>query len=400
MKLMNTHDKLLLFRREVREELKRILQYWETYTVDNQRGGFYGRVTFENKPVADAPRAVVITSRILWTFSMAYRQFRHHRHLAMADRAYHYLQNHFRDTLHGGVYWSVTANGEPLETRKQLYGNAFAIYGLSEYYAASRFKPALEFAKELFQVIDKHGFDPQYGGYWEAFARDWQPIDDMILTKSPYGKTMNTHLHLLEAFTNLYRVWPDSTLRQRLENMMDVFLTRIINPETHHLRLFMTKDWQSKDEVISYGHDIEASWLLYETAEVLRDEKLMKRVADISIKMAEATVAGLGTDGALNYEYDPATKNLNTERSWWVLAEQMVGFLNAFQLTKAPHFLDKAEQSWKFIKAFQRDATGGEWHIAVKADHEIPKNDKVTFWKCPYHNARACQETMRRLGDL
>lgn len=383
--------------RENLAEWKRILAYWEKYTPDYQRGGFHGRVNYNNQPVLDASRSIILTSRILWTFSLAYRYFHRRKYLVLADRAYHYLYNHFRDTKNGGVYWSVTATGEPLETRKQLYGQAFAIYGLSEYYAASKFKPALDFAQELFQTVDKHGYDAEFGGYFEAFGTDWGLVDDLILSKMPWNKSQNTHLHIIEAFTNLYRVWPDTLLRERVVHLSNMFLEKLISTKTYRLRLFFDQRWQPKDETISYGHDIEASWLLWETAEVLNDHTLSERVKQVCIKMAQAACTGLGDDGALNYEYDPATNHLNRERSWWVLSEQMVGFLNAYQLTGETHFREKADKSWEFIKKHVLDKEKGDWFGTVNPDLTPVKGDKVNFWKCPYHNSRACYEVIRRL---
>ncbi len=385
------------FARENLAEWKRILAYWEKYSPDYQRGGFHGQVNYDNQPVLDAPRSIILVSRILWTFSLAYRHFHRKRYLVLADRAYHYLYNHFRDAKNGGVYWSVTAAGAPLETRKQLYGHAFAIYGLSEYYAASKFTPALDFAQELFKTVDKHGYDPDKGGYFEAFGPSWELVDDLILSKMPWNKSQNTHLHIIEAFTNLYRVWPDTTLRQRVVHLTDTFMEKLVSQKTYRLRLFFDQNWNPKDETISYGHDIEASWLLWETAEVLNDHERSGKVKQLCIKMAEAACTGLGQDGALDYEFDPATNHRNHERSWWVLAEQMVGFYNAYQLTGEEHYKDKSLKSWEFIKKYVLDTQKGDWFGTVKPDLTPVRNAKISFWKCPYHNSRACYEIVRRL---
>jgi cellobiose epimerase len=388
--------------RAFRQELSAILNYWDKYTPDGA-GGFHGRITNSNKPVADAPRSVVVTSRILWTFAMGHQYLHNARYLVRARQAYQYLTNHFLDPQNGGVYWSVNANGTPLDTRKQIYGQAFAIYGLSEYYLASRHATALETAKQLYQLVEKHAFDPDQGGYFEAFGSGWGPIDDYILSQAPWSKSMNTHLHLIEAYTNLYRAWPDAGLRLQIKSMLDVILKYIVDPQTHRLRLFFTADWRPKDNIISYGHDIEASWLLYETAEVLHDEALTARVKQRMISMAEAATTGLGKDGALHYEYDPASGHTQYNRNWWVAAEQLVGFYNAYQLTRQEHFRAKAKVSWEYIQAKFIDHKNGEWHSTVSYDPTtgtgapVP-GDKVHFWKGPYHNARACAELWRRLG--
>ncbi|MCF0056416.1 AGE family epimerase/isomerase [Dyadobacter sp. CY356] len=382
-----------------KKELINILDYWEKYAVNRKDGGFYGRVNYDNEGIADAPKAVVITSRILWTYSMAKRLLNNPKYLTLADRAFQDLSIHFIDAKEGGVFWSTEANGKPLEMKKQVYGNAFAMYGLSEYYRTTNFPPALERAKEIFYVLEKHAFDPVNGGYREAFARDWSETNDYILSKSPYNKSMNTHLHLVEAYTNLYRVWPDKTLKKQTAAMLEAILDHIVNNETSRMELFFTEKWESKDKIISYGHDIEASWLLYETAEVLKDEKLLKKTRDRCIKMAVAVSTGLSPDGALNYEYDPETKHTKSERSWWVAAEQLVGFYNAYQLTKINDFKIKSERSWAYIENKFIDKERGEWFGAVKEDGTPVRGDKVDFWKCPYHNARACAEMWKRLAE-
>jgi mannobiose 2-epimerase len=380
-----------------RKELISILSYWEKYGQDTEKGGFYGRVGYDNKPVKNAEKSVVLTARILWTFSLAHRLFREVGYLTLADRAYQQLVKLFYDTEHGGVYWQVNADGTPADTRKQIYGNAFAIYGLSEYYRVTNFLPALEKAKELFTLIEKHAFDKRNGGYREAFARDWSATDDYILSKSPWIKSMNTHLHLIEAYTSLYSVWPDKFLKQQTTGMLESILNHILNSSTNRMQLFFDEQWKPKDNIISFGHDIEASWLLLETAEILHDKKLIQKVKQKSVLMAEAATTGLSRDGALNYEYDPETAATHTDRSWWVLAEQMVGFYNAYQITGQEHFRSKSERSWGYIVNNFIDRDRGEWFGTVKEDGRPVKGDKINAWKCPYHNARACAEMWKRL---
>ena len=381
-----------------KKELLSILTYWEKYGPDLEKGGFYGRVNYENQAIKDSERSVVLTGRILWTYSLAHRLFKEAKYLTLADRAYQQLVKYFFDPEHGGVYWSVKADGTPLETKKQIYGNAFAMYGLSEYYRVTHYQPALDKAKELFNVIEKYAFDKVNGGYREAFGRDWSKTDDYILSKSPWIKSMNTHLHLVEAYANLYSVWPDPKLKKQTSDMLEAIITRIVNPQTNSMELFFDEKWTPKDHIVSYGHDIEASWLLFETAEILHDERLIEKLKKVSIAMADSASKGLAADGALNYEYDPATKHLQTDRSWWVLAEQMVGFYNAYQLTKDEQYKVKAERSWDYIVEKFVDHEKGEWYGTVKADGTPVKGDKINFWKCPYHNSRACAEMLRRVS--
>lgn len=382
-----------------KKELIRILDYWEKHSIDNENGGFWGEVNSENNAQKEADRSIVLISRILWTFSMAHRVLKQANHLTIADRAFQYIIKNFIDPEFGGVYWSVSFKGEPVETKKQIYGNAFAIYGLTEYYRVTNHKPALQAAQAIYNQIEKHAFDAKNGGYKEAFARDWTKTEDYILSKSPWIKSMNTHLHLIEAYTNLYSVWPDEHLKQQTQNMLSMIQKHIINDKTNTMQLFFDLDWKPKDNVISYGHDIEASWLLFETAEVLHEKAVIDKTKRISIKMATAASSGLGDDGALSYEYNPITKHTNTERSWWVLAEQMVGFYNAFQMTNDTQFREKAERSWDYINNHFLDLENGEWHSTVTADGKPIIGSKINFWKGPYHNARACAEMMRRLGD-
>lgn len=383
---------------EVYQEFLRIFQYWETHTVD-PRGGFYGRVDANNQPDPKAEKAIVLNARILWSFSLAYRVTRNPEYRTLAYRAYRYIKTYFWDTKNGGVYWSVNADGSPSITKKQLYGQGFALYGLSEYYRATEDHEVLEDAKQLFHTLIEKAYDPKKGGFIEAFNEDWSQTNDYILSKGEERKSMNTHLHLIEPFTNLYRVWPDPALKEHIRSMLENdFITHIIDPKSYHMRLFFTEDWQVKSTEVSYGHDIEASWLLYETAEVLNDKALLAKAKDLSLKMATATLEGFNTDGALTYEFDPATGHKNEDRSWWVLSEQMVGYFNAYQLSGKQHFLEKSQKSWDFIKKYLIDYRNGEWFEKTDPTHQPSlKADKVNAWKCPYHNSRACYEIWHRM---
>jgi mannobiose 2-epimerase len=387
------------YAQEVRQELRRILTYWQTYAPD-PRGGFYGRVDARNQPDPNADKAIVLNARILWTFSMASHALRDPAYRPLADRAYTYIRDYFFDQKNGGVYWSLRADGTPGEAKKQLYGQGFALYGLSEYVRATKNAEALALAKKLWQTIEAHAFDPRHGGYIEAFAPDWGPTDDYILSKGEARKSMNTHLHLIEPFTNLLRVWSDASLKKQTRRMLEeTFLGHILDPDQRRMRLFFTEDWKVLSPDISYGHDVEASWLLYETAEILGDKPLLGKVKDVSQKMATATLDGLNPDGALTYELNPETGHKNEERSWWVLSEQMVGYLNAYQLSGKQHWLEKSLNSWGFVKKHLLDLQNGEWYVGANAQDEPARRaDKITAWKCPYHNGRACEEVARRLG--
>ncbi|MDB5239667.1 MAG: N-acyl-D-glucosamine 2-epimerase [Spirosoma sp.] len=394
-------------RAELRQEHKDILAYWQRYAPDPVNGGFYGRVDYQNRPDPNADKGIVLNSRILWTFSAALHHTQHEDYRTTADQAFAAIQQHFVDSQYGGVFWSVSPTGQPKQTIKQLYGQAFALYGLSEYARVTNSAPALARAKELFRLMVTHAYDPLKGGFLEARARDWSPASDYILSKrdNQEVKTMNTHLHILEAFTCLYRVWPDATVAQQMRGMLDVFLKHIIEPKTYRMNLFMDENWRVRKTAVSYGHDIEASWLLPEAADLLakvntKDKPLQKTVRTVAINMARAASTGLDPDGGMNYEYDTTTKHLNRERSWWVMAEAMVGFLNAYQQTNEKPFLDKSLQSWAFIKKHLLDTKNGEWFSGVDETYKVLGNDKISMWKCPYHNSRACLEMLDRLEHL
>ena len=385
------------FREEVKAELFNILDYWIRYSVDQQNGGFYAEVTAENVPDPDAPRSVVVTSRILWTFSAVQQLFPNPKYRELADRAYEYLKKHFVDEQFGGVYWSVTAKGVPLETKKQLYGNAFAIYGLSEYYKISKNETALSTTRTIFASVIKYGYDVKQGGYIEAFERDWSNTNEYILSRGDRRKSMNTHLHILEAFANLYSVWKDPQSKFHLQHSIAMMLNHIIDPKTSRMNLFFREDWSVLTSTISYGHDIEASWLILEAAGILGDESTLTTCKKMSLTMAGAASDGLAADGALNYELEPSTGQLNDSKQWWPQAEAMVGFVNAYQLSGKVHFLEKAEKVWEFVKRYMIDQKEGEWWPAIDANHKVMPGNKISFWKGPYHNSRSCMELWKRL---
>jgi cellobiose epimerase len=385
---------------EIKESFDNILNFWIQNTLDLEYGGFIGKMDFEGTIHPKVEKGGVLNARILWTFSAAYNFTKNEEYLKIAERAYHYIQNYFRDTKNGGVYWSVNFEGNPLSTRKQIYGQAFTIYGLAEFYKATKNTEALDFAKELFYLIEKYSFDQQQGGYFEAFSKDWTLLDDLRLSEKDRNdpKTMNTHLHVLEAYATLYKVWQDETLAQQVRNLLTIFSDKIINSENNHLKLFFDKNWVSTAQSISFGHDIEAAWLLQEAAEVLHDEDLITKFKQIAVLMADATTEGLQTDGSLIHEFDPSTNHQDTHREWWVEAEAMVGFLNAYQITKDEKYLTIINNLWDFTKKHLIEPQKGEWIWGVYQDYTPMKNeDQVGFWKCPYHNARACMEILKRI---
>lgn len=396
---MTEQEKQATLRRELYHELTgRVLPFWAKHTLDPVHGGFVGQIDHFGTPQPEAPKGVVLNARILWTFSAAHRLLEGDAYRQEADRAFVYLITHGWDPENEGVFWSLDYRGEPLDTRKQTYAQAFAIYGLTEYHRATGSVEALQRAIRLFGLMEAHTFDRQHGGYIEAFRRDWSVLEDMRLSDKDLNapKSMNTLLHVLEAYTNLLRVWPNAALRQQLTALTERFLDTVIDPETYHLRLFFDKDWSLMSGLISYGHDIEAAWLLLDAAEVLGDPVLYARVREAAIGIARTTLReGLDADGGLFYEFEDT---LDSDKHWWPQAEAVVGFLVAYQETGDAAFLDAAVAAWDFTKRCILDLENGEWFGRVnRAGVPYEDEDKVGFWKCPYHNARVCFEVMARL---
>jgi len=390
-------------RNEMRSELENnILPFWMNKMEDNEQGGFYGEITGNDELRPEASKGAILNARILWTFSAAYRLLKKPEYLKTATRAKRYLIDRFYDPEYGGIYWELDYKGNPLDTKKQIYAIGFAIYGLSEYARATGDAEALEYAQRLFEVIEQHSFDPVQNGYLEALTRDWQPIEDMRLSDKDENekKTMNTHLHILEPYTNLYRIWKDERLERQLRNLIDVFITRILDPQTGHLNLFFEEDWTNKYRIYSYGHDIEASWLIHEAALVLGDETVLKRIEPLIVRIAQAADEGLNPDGSMIYENFLDKQKIDRELHWWVQAENVVGHINLYQHFGDESALDIAARCWEFIKAKLIDHEQGEWHWSILPDGTVNrKDDKAGFWKCPYHNGRMCMEVIERFGE-
>jgi len=391
------------FKQEFENEISgNILPFWIKYTPDEEHGGFYGAITNDLQVHNQVPRSAILCARILWTYSAAYRLFGKAEYLEMAQRAYDYLTGVMWDKPYGGVYWMVDYLGEPVNDRKHSYAQAFAIYGLSEYYRATRENESLQFAQKLFNQLEAHAYDPPFKGYVEGCNREWGALADMRLSDKEINcrKSMNTLLHIMEAYTNLLRVWNDETLRTRLRGLIEVFLEHVIDPQTHHFKLFFDDRWSSlKNDVVSYGHDIEGSWLLVEAAEALGEPDLSLKAKSIAVAMAQAIYnEGLDGDGSLFYE-----ANLNelesTDKHWWVQAEAVVGFYNAYQISGQAQFSQAALRCWKYIKDKFVDREHGDWFkVLNRQGIPYPNRYKVGPWECPYHHSRVCFEMIQRLS--
>lgn len=394
---------LAQFKSEISTELENLLNWWIKYTIDEQNGGFYGQVDNQNQANGEAPKGLVLNARILYTFSSAYLLQKKPGYLAIAKRAFDYLMLHFADTVHGGFYWSVDSRGQLLDGKKQVYGQAFAIYALAEYYKACKSQKALEAAKKTFQLLEQYSFDPIQLGYLEAFTSTWASLDDLRLSAKDQNekKTMNTHLHVIEAYANLYSIWPNAAVKKAIEQLLQNFKEHIINKNNFHLQLFFDNDWKVKSSLVSFGHDIEAAWLLEEAATLLKDDIAIVNFRQLALQMANASLKGLDENGALWYEYDTATRHWSKELHWWPQAEAMVGFFNAWQICGHEHFLSQTLRVWDFVKQYLKDKQHGEWFWGLNSDYSLMQNeDKAGFWKCPYHNGRACMELIKRIDSL
>ena len=425
-------EHLDMMRLEMQDVLENnILPFWLEKMQDNENGGFYGRIDGSGVLHPDAEKGAILNARILWTFSAAYRVLEKGELLEAATRAKDYLVDHFIDPEYGGVYWSVDYKGEPLDTKKQFYAIAFAIYGLSEYARATGDREALEYALDLYDCIEEHAFDDEQNGYIEACTREWGKIGDMRLSEldANYPKSQNTHLHIMEAYANLLRclkemraqeqcdyvpaigsvlpvgisVPPETTVSVEgtLRNIISIFIDKILNPETNHLDLFFDLDWtRGAGHLESYGHDIECSWLLHEAALVLGDENLLEKVENVVQKVAKASEKGLREDGSLIHEANLDTGHVDDDLHWWVQAENVVGWFNVWQHFGDEEAFKKSEKCWHYIKENLVDFDNGEWYWSRHPDGSLNTiDDKAGFWKCPYHNSRMCLEIIERTAE-
>ena len=385
-----------MLRDEVRVEAARIFAWWARHMPDKAYGGFHGEIDAHDRPVADAAKSVILNTRLLWFFSAMAIHLKSAEALALAHRAAGYIRDHFLDRDHGGVVWRLDSRGRVLDGRKQAYAQAFALYGFSEYFAATGDAAALMTARDLQGLIESRFRDPGHGGYVEALGRDWSASGDQRLSDRDVDapKTMNSHLHILEAYSRLHAVAPDTSSRLCLAGIIGVFVARFATGR--HLRLFRAMDWSDRTLSVSYGHDIEASWLIWEAAQALGDAETTARVRPVVLALARATLdEGFNAMGGLSYEcrFDGA---IDPDGEWWGQAEGLVGFVNAWQMTGEAAFLTAAERLWSTIKAQYRDGDH-EWTWYARDAHHPPMY-RAGAWKCPYHNGRAMLELEKRLG--
>ena len=405
---------------------KNILRFWLDKMRDRVNGGFYGRIDGSGVLHPEAEKGAILNARILWAFSAAYRVLGNPEYLEASQRAYEYFIDHFIDSEYGGVYWSVDYKGNPLDTKKQFYAIGFAIYGLTEYVRATGDREALEYALDLYDCIEEYALDHTYNGYIEACQRDWGELTDMRLSEldANYPKSQNTHLHIIEPYTNLLRCLKELHAQEScdyvsaigsvlpigvsipmetivnveasLRNLISIFTDRILNPETHHLDLFFEMDWtRGAGHLESYGHDIECSWLLHEAALVLGDKDVLAKVEPIVCEVAKASEKGLRPDGSMIHEANLDTDHVDDDLHWWVQAENVVGWMNIYRHFGDEEALEKASRCWDYIKSQLIDYEYGEWFWSRHPDGSLNTiDDKAGFWKCPYHNSRMCMEIL------
>ena len=426
---LNEKEVVLAMKKEMQDVLENnILRFWLDKMTDHEHGGYYGRIDGSGVLHPEAEKGAILNARILWAFSAAYRVLGNPEYLEAATRAKDYFIDHFIDPDYGGVYWSVDYLGNPLDTKKQFYAIGFALYGLSEYVRATGDREVLDYALQLYDCIEEHAFDREHNGYIEACTREWGEIADMRLSDldANYPKSQNTHLHIIEPYTNLLRClkelhaqescdyvpvlgsvlpigisFPMETLisvEASLRNLIDIFTDRILNPETHHLDLFFDMDWKrGAGHLESYGHDIECSWLMHEAALVLGDEKVLRKVESIVQMVAKASEKGLKADGSMIHEANLSAGTVDDDLHWWVQAETVVGFYNIYQYFSDEAALKKAQACWQYIKDNLIDYEHGEWYWSRHPDGSLNTiDDKAGFWKCPYHNSRMCLEIIER----
>jgi len=391
------------YARRIENDLrKNILPFWIERVVNRDGRSFFGSLTNDLVVDTGAERGSVLTSRILWAYSAAYARYRDPAFLAMADFAYGDLQSHFHDLEHGGYWWSIAADGAVLGGRKQVLGQAFAIYALAEYHSATGRREPLDAAIATYRLVEDHAA-ARHGGYVDAVGRAWEPTPEGRLSGPGLDapKSQDSHLHVVEAYTRLLAAWPDPALRSALAKAVDVMTTRIFNAATGHLGQFFAEDWTPRSDLIAYGHDIEAAWLLTLAADALGDAKLAKRIRALAVRIAGTTLdEGVDGDGGVYYHAGPAGPT-DTNKEWWPQAEAVIGFLNAYQISREERFLAAALRTWDFIDAKIIDHRRGEWFRAVTRDGRVLENElKVGFWKCPYHNARTGLEATRRLREV
>lgn len=408
---------LVEYRKVFEQELHvNILSYWMTYGVEKDGNGFYPAVDLQNNPVLSANKTCVLNARILWTFSAAAINYHGKGYEKMAHKAFRVLKDNFKDKSLGGYYMEISAENKVVNDIKHTYAQAFVLYAFCKYYEFNPKKEVLDDIKDFLFFLEEKTKDPKNQGYLESFTRDWRLYDENRMADNNEPKSMNTHLHLLEAYSAVYRVWKDDFVKIRLTEIMDIFIYKIIR-NNGHLGIFFNSEFIETNDsqgICSFGHDIEGSWLIWEAAETLGDSRIKNLVKPLIIKMADAVLrVGVDKDGGLFLESSRFGSHLRTNKHWWLQAENLVGFMNMFQISGDEKYWETVKKAWDFIHRYVIDHKGGEWFTKVNrlgvpyleepADDPSPfyRNDwKIDPWKCPYHNGRAMMEMINRIDSL
>ena len=387
-----------MFVTEIKEHLVNdLIPFWQGLK-DEENGGFYGYLSYDLKLDKRAVKGCILNSRILWFFSNAYMLLGDSSLLESATHAYQFLKDYCVDNEFGGVFWSLTYDATPEDTTKHTYNQAFSIYALASYYDASKNPEALEIAWKLYDLVESKCKDKY--GYLEAFTRSFEPEENDKLSENGViaEKTMNTLLHVFEAYTELYRVTKAEKVAKQIRFMMDIIKDKVFNKEIGRQEVFFDKTWNSLIDLYSYGHDIETAWLVDRGLEVLDDEAYTNMLSPITKIITENIYNRAYIDHSLVNESENGV--VDTTRVWWVQAEAVVGFLNGYQKQGDKKFLDASEDIWNYIKKYFIDKrNGSEWFWSVQEDHTPNEKPIVEPWKCPYHNGRMCFEVLRRMKD-
>jgi len=383
------------------ELFQNILPFWMNHVLDEVNGGFFGGITNNLIVHNEIPRTAISCTRLLWTFSHAYLVSGDDKYINLAHSIYEYLIKAFWDDTYGGLFWSVDCHGRVVRDRKHHYAQAFGIYGLSEYYKATGHKKSIQVAAEIFNLLETHAYDPKFGGYNEGSTRDWSSLSDMRLSEKDLNcqKSMNTMLHLMEAYTNYLKVSHEKKVATQLTNLILIFQNKIISPANHFM-LFFDADWTPLSNHVSFGHDIEGSWLLIEAAGVLGDKALIELASKSALRLASAVMQkGIRDDRAIVHEMSP-DEDLNPNIEWWPQAEAVVGFYNAYQMTADEKYKTASVNSWRYINEHLVDRIYGGWIKRLLPDGSFDENNlKAGPWEGPYHEARMCFEMIKRLKN-
>lgn len=402
---MKVESELHSLKNEVFQELtKSILPYWIERVYDDQNASFHGRIDAENKIHKDADRSAILISRIAYSFAASLQLTGDSSLVQPMQTAVNMLKRDYLDPEFGGLYWMTDASGSPTDFKKHVYAQSFGIYAFATVFSATHDEIALKQAIELYQLIEKHAYLPSSNGYHEAFSRNWSPLIDVRLGESDAQepRSTNTHLHLMEAYAALYKVWPDEVLRTRIATLIEIFLSRIYNQEGRHFFAFFDENWTPKSQVYSFGHDIETVWLLVDAARAINQHDLIVRCEDVALEVAHmALEQAIDPKFGGIYNFGSNGVVIDSEKHWWAQAEAMVGLLMTYRLSGDLTHLNAVFGLWDFITKNVIDHANGEWYFRVNRDGSpITIDDKVGAWKCPYHTSRACIQIYTMINEI